>query len=66
MEKNRSVYRLYKTNDSMVPTKLSIYFTKKHGHLSIRIPAYVKILLDSKIHQSSTVTKQLSLTKQMQ
>jgi hypothetical protein len=29
-------------NDSMVPTKLSIYFIKKHGHLSIRIPAYVK------------------------
>lgn len=36
--KNRSVNRFYMTNDSMVPTKLSIYFTKKHGHLSIRIP----------------------------
>ena len=54
------------TNDSMVPTKLSIYFTKTHGHLSIRIPAYVKRLCDSKIHQSSTFTKQLSLTRQMQ
>jgi len=30
---------------------------KKHGHLSIRIPACVKRLLDSKIHESSTFMK---------
>jgi hypothetical protein len=35
---------------------------KKHGHLSIRIPTYVKRLLDSIIHQSSTFMKNIAVS----
>jgi hypothetical protein len=58
---NRPAYRFKMSIDSMVPSKLSSYFTENHGHLSIRIPAYVKRLLISNIHQSSTFTKNITV-----
>ena len=45
------------SNETMVPSKLSRYFSKKHGNLSDKPASYFKRLLEERKQQSVTCTK---------